>query len=301
MAVITKKAPQQAVPEQKPLRVAVQKTTGGAGAKVELMTLGSMLILIASLLLLFGGYLLGASGLQASRDQDTAYDNFRDDLENAIAPVAQPITEGASIAILEIPGLKVRAVVAEGTSSEITMRGPGHLPSTVLPGQLGQSVIFGRRSTFGAPFAHLDALRKGDPITVTTGQGVSQYVVTDVWTSNSNGTINSAAAGQLLLVTSDPTLTPIRRLTASASLVGQPFPAGGTVAVRSDEFAGRGDTAALVPLVLWGQLLLVVVGAAVYGYQRWRRPVVYLLTTPIVAFVLWNVFDQVARLLPNTL
>jgi sortase A len=42
--------------------------------------------------------------------------------------------------------------VVEGTASSDLLDGPGHLRSTVLPGQVGTSVVMGRAKTYGAPF-----------------------------------------------------------------------------------------------------------------------------------------------------
>ena len=49
-------------------------------------------------------------------------------------------------------------VVVEGTTPGEPDAGPGHLRDTPLPGQAGVSVVFGRRATFGAPFASLPQL-----------------------------------------------------------------------------------------------------------------------------------------------
>jgi LPXTG-site transpeptidase (sortase) family protein len=50
----------------------------------------------------------------------------------------------------------------QGTDELSLEKGPGHYPSTAPPG-LGQTVaIAGRRTTYLAPFRHLDALGRGD-------------------------------------------------------------------------------------------------------------------------------------------
>ncbi|MBL0203572.1 MAG: class E sortase [Candidatus Microthrix sp.] len=54
------------------------------------------------------------------------------------------------------------------------LRGAGHWPGTAEPGQTGNMVIAGHRTTHGAPFRRLDELRVGDDV----GIGASGQVVT---------------------------------------------------------------------------------------------------------------------------
>jgi sortase A len=67
--------------------------------------------------------------------------------------------------------------VIQGTDTSSLEKGPGHYPSTALPG-LGQTVaIAGHRTTYLAPFRHLDALAPGDRIVVNMPYGQFTYVV----------------------------------------------------------------------------------------------------------------------------
>jgi sortase A len=95
----------------------------------------------------------------------------------AVAPLPS-IELGAALARLEIPTLGVDAAVVEGVGREDLKRGPGHYPGTPIPGQLGNAAIAGHRSTYGAPFADLDAMEIGDRIIVTTAQGRYVYRMT---------------------------------------------------------------------------------------------------------------------------
>lgn len=70
-------------------------------------------------------------------------------------------------------------VMFEGVSVRTLKRGPGHMPDTPLPGQPGNSVISGHRTTYLAPFNRLDELEAGDPIIVETALGTHVYVVRD--------------------------------------------------------------------------------------------------------------------------
>lgn len=77
----------------------------------------------------------------------------------------------ARIGILEVPAIGLRASYREGVFDAIVERGPGHWPGTPLPGDVGNSVFAGHRTTFTKPFEDLDLLKKGDAIRTTVGKG----------------------------------------------------------------------------------------------------------------------------------
>jgi sortase A len=74
------------------------------------------------------------------------------------------LAPGRAIGRIEIPRIGVHLIVVQGTDESSLQKGPGHYPSTALPG-LGQTVaVAGHRTTYLAPFRHIDALRPGDRI-----------------------------------------------------------------------------------------------------------------------------------------
>ena len=125
---------------------------------------------------------------------------------------------------ISIPSLDLEAVVFEGVSSETLAKGPGHMPGTPIPGQPGNSVISGHRTTHGRPFYDLDLLVAGDRIEVETSIGLHVYEVresfvvapTDVWvTDNRSG-------AWLTLTTCHPRFSARERLIITAELVEGP-------------------------------------------------------------------------------
>lgn len=68
-------------------------------------------------------------------------------------------------------------VMFEGVSLRTLKRGPGHMIDTPLPGQAGNAVVSGHRTTYLAPFNRLDELAEGDPIIVETAIGTHVYIV----------------------------------------------------------------------------------------------------------------------------
>ena len=87
--------------------------------------------------------------------------------------------KGDALALIDIPKIGVNKVVIEGVDVNDLRKGPGHYPSTSLPGQEGDTAIAGHRTTYGAPFGDLDQLAPGDEITVVTVQGKFLYRVTE--------------------------------------------------------------------------------------------------------------------------
>lgn len=79
---------------------------------------------------------------------------------------------GHSLAEIRIPrlGADYRYVIVEGTTPADLRMGPGHYAGSALPGQVGNFVVSGHRTTYAAPFNRLDELRPGDPILVTAGR-----------------------------------------------------------------------------------------------------------------------------------
>jgi sortase A len=89
------------------------------------------------------------------------------------------VARGKGLAVIDIPRIQLEnKVVVEGVGRQELRKGPGHIPSTVPPGQPGTFGISGHRTTYGAPFYRLDELTKGDTITVVTREAIYTYTVT---------------------------------------------------------------------------------------------------------------------------
>jgi sortase A len=93
-----------------------------------------------------------------------------------VAPKPPPI--GKAVAVLEIPKIQLEKVIVQGVGRDELRKGPGHVPSTVMPGQDGTFGVSGHRTTYGAPFYRLNELAKRDTITVVTRESIYTYSVT---------------------------------------------------------------------------------------------------------------------------
>ena len=71
-----------------------------------------------------------------------------------------------SLGKMHIPAIGLKTRFYDGVVDEAVKRGPGHWPGTPWPGERGNSVFAGHRTTYTHPFADLDLLGRGDKIRV---------------------------------------------------------------------------------------------------------------------------------------
>jgi LPXTG-site transpeptidase (sortase) family protein len=275
----------------------------------RLQALGNILTVLGVMLLTFVITISVIGQLQFTRNQKTLYDDFRGQLANATAPVGQVdannnfVAMGAPVSLLTIPRLHDQYVVVEGTTSDALMAGPGHRRDTVLPGQAGTSIIFGRRAAYGGAFAPLMKLHKGDLIVATTGQGRSTYRVTEISTSGKK-TVPTAAAGHLTLVTADGSpYMPQGVVVVNADLTSKVFDRGpmymSYVNLLPAERAMQGQTSNWVAVLLLAQGLLLATVGIVWLYFRQGRLVAWVIGLPILLALGIALSNQIAGLLPN--
>ena len=111
--------------------------------------------------------------------------------------VIVPPRAGEPMGRIEIPRLRLSAMVLEGTSPQILRTAAGHIRGTALPGSTGNIGIAAHRDTFFRP---LRDLRRDDEILVTTSYGIFRYVVNAI-------EIVDPSDVQVLHQTADPQLT----------------------------------------------------------------------------------------------
>ena len=214
--------------------------------------------------------LVVVSSLQHSAAQERSFDSFRGKLAQGTAPIGptdadgEPLALGTPIAYLEIPEIGLVQVVAEGTTADVLFDAPGHRRDTPLPGQIGTSVVFGRRSWFGGPFGRINELEADDEIKVTTGQGEFVFRVLGVRAEGDPApALPESGAGRLLLATAagSPFL-PDGVLRVDAELEGAAVVGAARVVTAAglpaDERMMAGDTSTLWALALWIQVMIVL-------------------------------------------
>ena len=98
-------------------------------------------------------------------------------------PVGVPPNEYAVEAIQEIGTIEIPKIgLVHKTFHGITLRninkGPSHWPGTALPGETGNTVFAGHRTTYGAPFRRIHELAPGDEVFFTVAGIRTRYLVT---------------------------------------------------------------------------------------------------------------------------
>jgi LPXTG-site transpeptidase (sortase) family protein len=242
--------------------------------------------------------LYGLSGVQEARTQTTLYERLQYELANEVAPLG-PTTVGAPVALLDIPSIGIRdMVVVEGTSPEAMTNGPGHLRDTPLPGQDGVVQVFGRRATYGAPFALLPRLSAGDIIRTITGQGESTYRVIAVGSSWTQ--VRNPAPNQLILLTASSPSVPAYYVYVDANLTSGAHPGlSASRTLSASEIALANDPGALVLALMWALALALVSLVGSMAASRWSPWAAYIAVAPVALAVLWNLYQNLSMLLPN--
>jgi len=136
-----------------------------------MMVSGTLLIADAAITLLWQE---PVSAYVANQHQQELKTAFVDPPQRVIR--RQPL-KGDAIARIEIPAIGVDEYVVEGTDLDSLRKGPGHYPETPLPGERGTAAIAGHRTTYGAPFRHIDELDPGDRIIIDMPDGRFIYRV----------------------------------------------------------------------------------------------------------------------------
>ena len=114
----------------------------------------------------------------------------------------------------------MKCVFVEGANPAQLEKGPGHYAGTALPGERGTVGVAGHRTTYLAPFRHIDALRKGDSIVVQMPYGRFRYEVEGsivVLPSNTRS-LRPVKHDRLVLTTCTPLFSAAKRLVVTARL-----------------------------------------------------------------------------------
>lgn len=85
---------------------------------------------------------------------------------------------GEAIGRLRVPRMGVNMIVVNGTDDDTLKKGPGRDPRTFMPGENRLVYIAGHRTTYLAPFSHIDSMKKGDRVMLDVPYGRFVYAVT---------------------------------------------------------------------------------------------------------------------------
>jgi sortase A len=135
---------------------------------------------------------------------------------------AATVETGQSIGRIEAPAMDgLNIVVVEGTDTASLEKGPGHYPETPFPGQGGTVGIAGHRTTYLAPFRHIDSLKPNDKITLKMPYGTFTYSVqkSEIVDPSDVGIIRDTGYERLVLSACNPVYSAAQRYIIYARLV----------------------------------------------------------------------------------
>ena len=155
---------------------------------VGVFLLGAGLLVVAFWAYLVWGTAVGQHAAQARLSTALAR---RYEVPTTSSPTTEPraptpsgpfvwpaLGNGDPVARLVIPRIGLDMVVVEGTDTADLREGPGHYPTTPLPGQAGNVAIAGHRTTYAHPFYNLNELSPGDVIELSVPGHDWRYLVT---------------------------------------------------------------------------------------------------------------------------
>ena len=199
---------------------------------------GRTCVAAGTILLLFVIYQLYGTGFITRHDQQELRKQFAQPLASSSAPV--PITGtatpdqpqlGTGVAIMEIPRINLNIVVVQGVAVDDLKKGPGHWANSPLPGQAGNVVVSGHRTTYLHPFYNINELVPGDPIYLTNRSGQKfTYLVsaTTIVAPSDVAVAANTSDNRLTLTTCNPRYSATQRMIVTAALQGPPIPGGGS-------------------------------------------------------------------------
>ena len=141
------------------------------------------------------------------------------------------LEEGHAIGRIKIDPIDLDMVVVQGTETASLQKGPGHYKQTPLPGQPGTVAIAGHRTTYLAPFRHIDQIENGDEIRVEMPYAAFTYTMYkhEVVDPSDVGILKPIGFDQLVLTACDPPYSAAHRYAVFAKLT------------RTDLFAISGE------------------------------------------------------------
>jgi sortase A len=144
--------------------------------------------------------------------------------------------QGSAVGRIRIPSIGVDFVVVKGTSTADLRSGPGIFGETRFPGIAGTTAIAGHRTTYLAPFRHIDRLHAGNRILLRMPYARFTYTVTGkrvVAPTNVRAAVAQVGYSRLVLSACTPLFSAAKRLLVFARLTATVPLAGARSGARS--------------------------------------------------------------------
>jgi sortase A len=129
--------------------------------------------------------------------------------------------DGDAVGRIMIPRIGASYVVVKGTGTEELESGPGIYRETGFPGVAGTTAIAGHRTTYLAPFRHIDSLRPGNRILLNMPYAHFTYTVIGqeaVAPTDVRAAVDPVGYSRLVLSACTPLFSAAKRLLVFARL-----------------------------------------------------------------------------------
>jgi sortase A len=129
--------------------------------------------------------------------------------------------DGSAVGRIEIPRIGASYVVVKGTDTSDLESGPGIYPETSFPGLVGTTAIAGHRTTYLAPFRHIDELGRGSRILLNMPYAHFTYTVIGrrvVLPTDVSAAVSNVGYTRLVLSACTPLFSAEKRLLIYARL-----------------------------------------------------------------------------------
>jgi sortase A len=128
---------------------------------------------------------------------------------------------GDALGRIRIKKIGISFVVVQGTDGSSLQKGPGHYPDTPFPGLPGTVAIAGHRTTYLAPFRHVNDLHKGNLIQLDMPYGRFTYAVekTRIVSPSEYSVIKRVGYDRLVLTACHPLYSAAQRIVVFARQV----------------------------------------------------------------------------------
>lgn len=132
------------------------------------------------------------------------------------------ISQGDAIGRVVIDRIGLNVVLIQGTDTASLQKGPGHYEYTPFPGQGGTVGIAGHRTTYLAPFRHINDIENGDEVRVEMPYGTFVYTVTrhEIVDPSDVQIVDAVGYEQLVLTACHPVYSAAQRWAVFARLTG---------------------------------------------------------------------------------
>jgi len=130
--------------------------------------------------------------------------------------------DGSPVGRIRIPRIGASFVVVKGTNTSDLESGPGIYSETVFPGMAGTTAIAGHRTTYLAPFRHVDQLRRGSRILLNMPYAHFTYTVVGtqvVAPTDVRAAVGNVGYSRLVLSACTPLFSAAKRLLIYARLM----------------------------------------------------------------------------------